>query len=323
MRHRIVAAIAVVGTGEHAGTLPRMRIGVDLGGTKIEGVVLDPSGQVIHRQRIPTPRTDYDAIVGAIKQLVVELERRVGETCSVGIGHPGTAHPIHGRIRNANTTALNGRTLKQDLEAALARHVRLANDANCLALSEATDGAAADAHVVFAVILGTGVGGGLVVDKRLWPGRHAIAGEWGHNPLPWPTDDERPGPPCYCGRFGCIETFLSGPGLVRDAAKQARHDGWPTGQAVVEASTSDERAAAALARYEDRLARALAHVINIVDPDVIVLGGGVSNVARLYANVTAAWQRYVFCDTPIDTPLRPAEHGDSSGVRGAAWLWEA
>ncbi|TPV92734.1 MAG: ROK family protein [Myxococcales bacterium FL481] len=294
-----------------------MRIGIDLGGTKIEGVALGPNGEIAERLRVPTPKQDYSAVVQAVADLVGALEQRVGRPCTVGIGTPGSEHPERGIIRNANTTAINGHPFRNDLEQALKREIRLANDANCLALSEAVDGAASGAHVVFGVILGTGVGGALVVGGRLLVGRNAIAGEWGHNPLPWPTDDERPGPTCSCGRTGCIETFLSGPGLVRDAAI----DGLVTAEAVVAAAATDGRAANALARYEQRLARAFAQVINLVDPDVIVVGGGVSNVSRLYDAVVELWQPYVFCDSFVDTPVRPAQHGDSSGVRGAAWLW--
>ncbi len=308
-----------------------MRIGIDLGGTKIEALALAEDGTVLWRRRVPTPRDDYDGTVEAIASLVAEAEAAAGGTGSVGIGMPGAISPATGLVKNANSTWLIGRPLQRDLEAALGRAVRLASDANCFALSEATDGAGAGAPIVFGVILGTGVGGGVVIDGQPLVGANAIAGEWGHNPLPWPSDDERPGPPCYCGRRGCIETFLSGPGLAADLGASALADdgaaATPGGGAaatpaaiVAAAATGDGAAEAALARYEDRLARALAGVINVLDPDVIVLGGGLSNLARLYAAVPRLWGAYVFSDR-VDTLLMPPRHGDSSGVRGAAWLW--
>ncbi len=293
-----------------------MRLGIDLGGSKIEALALGDDGRELIRRRVPTPQGDYPATVRAIAELADALETAVGHRLSVGVAMPGALSPATGLVKNANSTWLNDRPLDRDLAAALARPVRLANDADCFALSEATDGAGAGAEVVFGVILGTGVGGGLVVAGRLLRGPNAIAGEWGHNPLPWPTDAERPGPACYCGRTGCIETFVSGPGLARDHLS-----GGIDAAAIVELAMAGDRAAqASLARYEGRLAMALAGVINIVDPDVVVLGGGISNVERLYRNVPTLWQGYVFSDQ-VATRLRPAAHGDSSGVRGAAWLW--
>jgi fructokinase len=267
------------------------RIGVDLGGTKIEALALDAAGREVFRKRIPSPRGDYRATLAAIAGLV----REAGEG-SVGVGIPGALSRATGLVKNANSTWLIGKPLKEGLAKAIGREVRIANDANCFALSEAVDGAGAGAEVVFGVILGTGVGGGIVVRGQVLTGPNAIAGEWGHNPLPLPQSEDLPLRPCYCGRDGCIETYLSGPALERDGGE------------------------AALDRYEERLARALAGVINILDPDVIVLGGGVSNVARLYSNVPRLWQRHVFSDR-VDTRLLPPKHGDASGVRGAAWLW--
>ncbi|MEO5335927.1 MAG: ROK family protein [Magnetospirillum sp. WYHS-4] len=294
-----------------------MRIGIDLGGTKIEGIALDGAGRELARRRIATPRDDYAATVGAVCDLVLGVEREAGcvpGSASVGVGIPGTVSPATGLVKNANSTWLIGKPLDRDLAAILGRPVRLANDANCFAVSEAADGAGAGKPVVFGVILGTGVGGGVVVDGRPLVGANAIAGEWGHNPLPWPRDEERPGLPCYCGRKGCIETFLSGPGLERD------HGGGLSAAGIARAG--DAAAEAALARYEDRLARALATVINLIDPDAIVLGGGLSNLDRLYETVPRLWQDWVFSDR-ADTPLLRNLHGDSSGVRGAAWLWPA
>lgn len=276
-----------------------MRIGIDLGGTKIEGIALDEAGQVLVRQRVPTPRDDYAGTVAAIAALVGEIESATGRRGTVGVGIPGALSRLDGLVKNANSTWLIGRPLHGDLEAALQRPVRLANDANCFALSEAVDGAGKGERVVFGVILGTGVGGGIVVDGRLLEGPNAIAGEWGHNPLPLPDGDDLPLRPCYCGRAGCIETYLCGPALQRERERDGE---------------------AALARYEARLARALAGVINLLDPDVIVLGGGVSNVDRLYASVPRLWPAHVFSDH-VATRLAKHAHGDSSGVRGAAWLW--
>jgi len=270
------------------------RIGVDLGGTKIELIALDPSGREVLRTRVPTPQGNYDATVAAVVGLIERAEKDLGEKASLGIGTPGALSKVTGLVKNANSTCLNGRPLKQDLEKALGRDVRIANDANCFALSEAVDGAGKGAEVVFGVILGTGVGAGIVVRGEVLVGPNAIAGEWGHNPLPLPGKEDLPLPDCYCGRKGCIEAYLSGPALAKDGEN--------------------------LERYEERLARALAGVINILDPDVIVLGGGISNIQRLYADVPVLWQPHVFSDQ-VATRLAKNVHGDSSGVRGAAWLW--
>jgi len=298
----------------------RFRLGIDLGGTKIEGVALAPDGTIAVRRRVPTPRGDYEATVEAITAVVDAIEGELGAgRLTVGIGMPGAISPATGLVKNANSTWLIGRRLDADLAARLARPVRLANDANCFALSEASDGAAAGAPCVFGVIVGTGTGGGLVVGGRVLTGPNAIAGEWGHNALPLPLDAERPGPRCYCGLHGCIETFLSGPGLARDH-ECATGQTLTAEEIVLRADGGDASAVATLERYEDRMARALASVINIVDPDVIVLGGGMSNAARLYERVPRRWTRYVFSDR-VDTRLVPPLHGDSSGVRGAAWLW--
>lgn len=296
-----------------------VRFGIDLGGTKIEILALDDAGEVLLRRRRDTPADDYAAIVDAVAELVRDAERELGQGGKVGVGMPGSASPSTGRIRNANTVVLNERAFAQDLEAALARPVRIANDANCFALSEAIDGAGAGAEVVFGVILGTGVGGGIVVSQRVLQGRNAVAGEWGHNPMPWPTEEERHGTLCYCGKVGCVETFLSGPALALDFASLADRDA-SVPEIVAMAEAGDVVALAALERYEDRLARALASVVNVVDPDVIVLGGGVSNIARLYTQVPPKLAQYVFSDV-VTTPIVPPRHGDSSGVRGAAWLW--
>jgi fructokinase len=296
------------------------RIGIDLGGTKIEGVVLDAHGAIAHRLRLPTPAGDYPATLAAVTTLVGQLEAQCGQTCTVGVGTPGALSPASGRLRNANSTCLNGQAIDRDLAERLRRPVRIANDADCFALSEARDGAGAGARSVFGVILGTGTGGGIVIDGRLVEGPNAIAGEWGHNPLPWPRDGEYPGPACYCGRHGCIETFLSGPGMARDyGAGEASL----TAREIVERGAAGEgRALACLERYTDRLARGLAGVINLLDPEVIVLGGGLSQIDRLYAQVPQQLSRYVFSDV-VRTRIVPPAHGDSSGVRGAAWLWPA
>ena len=301
----------------------RIRIGIDLGGTKIEVVALDASGGERFRHRIPTPQGDYDGTLDAIAGLVRETERSLAVAqgaCTIGVGTPGSLSAVTGLLRNSNSVCLNGRPFKRDLEARVGRQIRISNDANCFAVSEAQDGAAAGARVVFGVILGTGVGGGIVVDGAPLYGRNGIAGEWGHNPLPWPRDDERPGAACYCGRHGCIETFLSGPGFERDHLARAGRD-LATAQIVAEAAAGDATAQASLDRYEDRLARALAHVINLLDPDVIVLGGGMSNTASLYASIPGRWGAWIFCDR-VDTKLVRNAHGDSSGVRGAARLWK-
>jgi fructokinase len=296
-----------------------MRIGIDLGGTKIEGIAIADDGAERLRRRIAAPRGDYAKTLMAVAGLVRDIEGEVGAQGTVGVGIPGTVSPATGLIKNSNSTWLIGQPLAEDLPRLLGRPVRFANDANCFALSEATDGAAAGAAVVFGVIVGTGTGGGVVVNGRVVDGANAIAGEWGHNPLPAPRDGEWPGPPCYCGRRGCIETFLSGPALAREYAQ----DG---GAAVTaeevgaRAAAGETRALAVLTRYEERMARALASVMNVLDPDVIVLGGGLSNIDRLYERVPELWSPYVFSDQ-VATRLVRAVHGDSSGVRGAAWLW--
>jgi len=288
------------------------RIGIDLGGTKIEAIALDRNGATLLRRRVPTPAGDYAATVAAIAALVRDTEAALGGRGTVGVGIPGTLSPATGLVKNANSTCLIGRALDQDIATAVGREIRLANDADCFVLSEAHDGAAADATIVFGIILGTGVGGGLAIDGRLVHGPNAITGEWGHNPLPWPTDSERPGAACYCGLNGCIETFLSGPGLARD------HGGGLTADAIAASDTPD--AVAAMERYVHRLARATAHIINILDPHIIVMGGGLSGIARLYEDVPRLWPAYVFSDT-VATRLLPPKYGDSSGVRGAARLW--
>jgi fructokinase len=297
-----------------------MRIGIDLGGTKIEAIALDAEGHERLRRRIPTPRDSYDGTLAAIASLVHDVEERLGERGSVGVGIPGAISPATGLVKNSNSTWMNGRRLGEDVPRLLDRPVRFANDANCFALSEATDGAGAGGKVVFGFIIGTGTGGGIVVNGQVLDGPNAIAGEWGHNAMPAPRGDEWPGPRCYCGRTGCVELFLSGPGLARDYATS----GGGTATAVEiasRASAGDPNAEACLQRYEDRLARALAGVINILDPDVIVLGGGMSNIDRLLTNVPAIWSAHIFSDA-VATRLVRAVHGDSSGVRGAAWLWE-
>jgi fructokinase len=296
------------------------RLGVDVGGTKIEAIALAPDGTEQARLRVPTPRGDYAATLAAIADLVARVAVDADPGDPVGVGIPGTLSPATGLVKNANTVWLNGQPLDRDLARALGRPVRVANDANCFAVSEARDGAGAGARTVFGVILGTGVGGGVVVDGRVLAGANAVAGEWGHNPLPWPRTGEWPGPPCYCGRAGCIETFLSGPALARDYAAGGGGETLDPAAIAARAEAGDARAAAALGRHEDRLARALATVINLLDPDVIVLGGGLSNLTRLYAAVPARWADWVFSDRVV-TPLRRHLHGDASGVRGAAWLW--
>ncbi|MGH7117231.1 MAG: ROK family protein [Stellaceae bacterium] len=297
----------------------RFRIGIDLGGTKTEGVAIDAAGSVHARRRLATPTGDYRATIAAIVAVVATIEQQLGHGASVGIGMPGAISPTTGRVMNANSTWLNGRPLQQDLEATLARRVRLANDANCFALSEAVDGAAANAQTVFGVILGTGVGGGIAIGGRILAGANAIAGEWGHNPLPRPAPDELPGPPCWCGRSGCIETFLSGPAL---AADHRRHTGQSLDPPAIAhaAGRGDPDCGASLARYADRLARGLAAVINLIDPEAIVLGGGLSAIAALYGEVPRRWGRYVFSDR-VSTRLVAPAHGAASGARGAAWLW--
>jgi len=302
-----------------------VRIGVDVGGTKIEAIALSLAGAEIARRRVTTP-PDYVPLLDAIVGLVRELERAAGEAGTVGVGIPGAVVPHTGLVKNANSVWLNGRPLGRDLEARLDRPVRLMNDANCFAISEATDGAAAGAHVVFGVILGTGVGGGIVVDGRILSGANLIAGEWGHNPLPWPRADEWPGPPCYCAKRGCVEAWLSGPGFERDHAEQTGR-ALPSREIVRAAGGGDADAAATLARYHDRLARALTSLIHVLDPDVIVLGGGMSNIPGLPEAAYSLLPRYLFAagagSDPVATRIVRAAHGDASGVRGAAWLWPA
>lgn len=294
------------------------RIGVDVGGTKIEVAALGEDGGIVLRERAPTP-AGYVATVTAIAGMVRSAEQRLGTTASIGIGIPGVISPATGLVKNANSIALNGNPFDRDIAAALGRAVRVANDANCFALSEAVDGAGAGRHVVFGVILGTGCGGGIVVGERIVEGRHRIAGEWGHMPLPWPKPEELPGNACWCGQHNCLETWIAGPSLAADCDGPGARD---AGSIPARAAAGDERAQAALARHADRLARGLAVIINILDPDIIVLGGGLSNMAHLYDAVPAALRRHVFSDF-VDTPIVRAEHGDSSGVRGAAWLWPA
>lgn len=316
-------------------TTPDLRLGIDLGGSKIEVLAMDRAGQTLIRNRVPTPKDDYEAILSAITQLILSTEKELSARGSVGIGIPGSLSKATGKVKNANTTCLIGRDLKGDLEARLARPVRVANDANCFTLSEASDGAAASASSVFGVILGTGVGGGLVVNRSIIGGVNSIAGEWGHNPLPWPTYRDTPQQPCYCGQHGCIETYLSGPGMAEQARLQHGVNLQANELLNLHPSPFENRAHFALcaskdstlteservyAEYIDRLARGLATVINLFDPDVIVLGGGVSNVDGLYEDVPKRWGKYVFSDQ-VETQLLQNQHGDSSGVRGAAWLW--
>jgi len=299
----------------------RARLGIDLGGTKIAGIVLSPDGATLAEARMAAPRGDYRATIEAVAALVLQLEAAAGTDCSVGIGMPGSLSPATGLVRNANSDWLNGLPFGADLAQRLARPLRIENDANCLAVSESIDGAGAGAHVVWAVILGTGVGSGIAVDGRVLTGRNGIAGEWGHGPLPAPRDDERPGPACYCGREGCVETWLSGPGLAADHGR--RHGGTLTAEAVVAAARAGSpEAQATLAAHLDRLGRAVAQVVNVLDPDIIVIGGGLSRIPELIAGLPAAIAPHVFSDA-FDTPVRASQHGDASGVRGAAWLWEA
>jgi len=297
-----------------------VRIGIDLGGTKIEGIALSGSGEELYRDRIDTPQGDYAAILQSIRTLIKRIEAETAARGSVGICTPGAISPATGLMKNSNSVCMNGRPVLEDLTHLLDREIKITNDANCFALSEATDGAGKDASVVFGVIVGTGTGAGIVIDGHLLTGPNAIAGEWGHNPLPWPQDMELPGPECYCGKHGCIETWLSGPGMTRDHELYANI--FLDSETIVsKAQFGDEDAEETLQRYEDRMARSLAHVINIIDPDVIVLGGGMGNITRLYDNVPALWGQYVFSDR-VDTALVSPVYGDSSGVRGAAWLWD-
>ena len=295
-----------------------LRIGVDLGGTKTEIIALGVGGRELLRRRVETPKENYSGVLEAVARLVRDAEAELGDRGSVGVGTPGSISRATGLLRGSNSVCLNGKPIQADLEALLGREVRITNDANCFALSEATDGAAAGAEVVFGVILGTGVGGGIVVRGEVLTGPNAIAGEWGHNPLPWPKDDERPGYPCFAGHSGCIETFLSGPGIERDHLR-ANGEALTSHEIGGRAAIGDAACEATMRRYEERLARALAHVINILDPEVIVLGGGMSNLQRLYVNVPALWGPWVFSDR-VDTRLIKHKYGDSSGVRGAAWL---
>jgi fructokinase len=296
-----------------------VRVGIDLGGTKIEGIALDAAGRELNRFRIPTPRGDYDGTVSAISGIVRELESATGSTGTVGVGIPGTIVASTGLVKNANSTWLNGRPFQQDLSVALEREVRCANDANCFAVSEATDGAAAGMGVVFGVIVGTGCGGGVALKGHVHSGRNGVAGEWGHMPLPWATSEELPGPACYCGRRGCIETWISGTGFERDFKHHSNRE--LLGKDIVAAAAAgDADAAAAMVRLEDRMARGLALIVDVLDPDVIVLGGGLSNVESLYDSVSRRLRDYPF-GGGVDTPIVRAMHGDSSGVRGAAWLW--
>jgi fructokinase len=295
-----------------------MRLGIDLGGTKIEIIALDDSGKELLRRRAPTPKGNYDKTLQAIAQLVRDAEAELGQQGALGIGTPGALSRATGRLKNSNSVVLNGQPILQDLESLLQRPVKISNDANCFALSEATDGAAAGASVVFGVILGTGVGAGIVVNGHILTGPNGIAGEWGHNPLPWPQADELPGPPCYCGKHGCIETFLSGPGMAK-LHQMETGVSLSAEEIVTRAEQGDAACERSLQLYENRLARSLAHVINILDPDVIVLGGGMSNIERLYRNVPALWGDWVFSDR-VETKLVKHRFGDSSGVRGAAWL---
>lgn len=296
-----------------------VKIGIDLGGTKIEGIALSEAGEELFRQRIATPQGDYQGTLQSIVDLIKQIEAGTDQQGSIGICTPGSLSPATGLLRNSNSVCMNGKPVLDDLQNLLHKEIRIANDANCFALSEATDGVAREASVVFGVIIGTGTGAGVVVDKKVLLGANSIAGEWGHNPLPWPNDDELPGVECYCGKLGCIETWLSGPGIVRDHELYNNEfidpetlDG--------KARFGDEDAKETFQRYENRMARSLAHVINIIDPDVIVLGGGIGNIKRLYENVPDIWGDYVFSDT-VNTKLQAPLHGDSSGVRGAAWLW--
>jgi fructokinase len=297
-----------------------MRIGIDLGGTKIEGIVLAPSGAIVARRRIPTPAGDYEATIAAVRGLVQELETEACTGhCTIGVGTPGALSRRTGLMKNANSTCLIGKTLDRDLADAIGRPVRIANDANCFALSEASDGAGSGREVVFGVILGTGVGGGIVVRGQIVQGFNAIGGEWGHNPLPWPDPSERDGPSCYCGKRGCIETWVSGPAFAADYARQTGLTS-AAGEIVAAAGRGEECAQASLEALATRIGKSLATVVNILDPDVIVLGGGLSNVSALYQLVPPVLSRYAFSDG-VTTPIVQAAHGDSSGVRGAAWLW--
>jgi fructokinase len=297
----------------------KLRIGIDLGGTKIEFVALEGDGHELHRHRQPTPRDDYDGTIRAIREGVELIERELQRAATVGVGIPGTISGITQNVKNANSTWMNGKPFDRDLSTALQREVRCANDANCLAVSEATDGAGAGKHLVFAVILGTGCGGGVAIAGRVHNGRNGVGGEWGHNTLPWMRPEEFPGPPCFCGHNGCLETWISGTGLEMDY-QRATNSGLKGKEIIARMDSGEPAAIACLERYEDRLTRSLANLVNILDPDVIVIGGGVSQVPRLYRNVPQRLKEYVF-GGEADTPILAAKHGDASGVRGAAWLW--
>ncbi len=297
-----------------------MRIGIDLGGTKIEGIALEKTGAIPIRERVPTPRHDYKEIVQSIAGLVTSIEQKYGEQGSVGIGIPGSASAETGKIRNANTITLIGEDLQGDLESILKRPVRLANDADCFALSEASDGAGKDNYSVFGVIIGTGCGSGIVINKTLLEGANLIAGEWGHNPLPWPRETELPGAECYCGQRGCIETFLSGTGFSR-GYHEAGGDSMSAAEIMQRVDQGETLAKQMFELYLDQMARSLATIINVLDPEAIVLGGGMSKVSSLYDRVPKIWDQYIFSPEPAKTQLKPPLHGDSSGVRGAAWLW--
>ena len=297
-----------------------MRIGIDLGGTKIEVIALSHTGCELYRHRIPTPRNDYKATIKAICDLVAHTEQKTGHTGSVGVGMPGTISPFSGLVKNANSVWLNARPFDKDLSAALNRPVRFANDANCLAVSEAIDGAGKGSNIVFAVIIGTGCGAGIAIGTKAHHGGNGIGGEWGHNPLPWPSEEERDKNPCYCGKNSCIETWVSGTGFARNFLNETGKN-LSSPEIVSLADNGDELALAALKRYEDRLARSIAHVVNILDPDIIVLAGGMSNIKRLYTNLPELMKPWVF-GGECETPIVPSLHGDSSGIRGAAWLWD-
>ncbi len=305
---------------------PIIRLGIDLGGTKIEVLVLSDGRKELFRDRVATPKANYQDILDAITALIKSAEENVKQECSIGICTPGSLSPATGLLRNSNTTCLNNQPFQQDLENSLAkkfhktRKIRMANDANCFVLSEAIDGAAQDASTVFGVIVGTGTGGGLVINKQVLIGGNSIAGEWGHNPLPWPDDGELELTKCWCGQKGCIESFLSGPGLEKDF-ERTTGEKLSAEKIVAQAEQGDVNADGVLVRYEHRMARSLAHIINLLDPDVIVLGGGMSNLKRLYKSIPKIWQQWVFSDC-VSTKLVPPKYGDSSGVRGAAWLWD-
>jgi len=296
-----------------------MRIGIDLGGTKIEALAIDKEGRELIRHRVDTPREDYDATIAAMVDLVWQIERETGETGTVGAGIPGSISRLTGLVKNANSTWLNGKPLDRDLSTALRREVRVANDANCLAVSEATDGAAAGKRVVFGVILGTGCGGGIAIDGHVHAGPNGVAGEWGHNPLPWARPEELPGPECYCGKRGCLETWISGTGVAQDYTNLTGRER-TTRDIMADYETGDSDARIIIERFEDRLARGLAHAINLLDPDVLVFGGGLSKTEHLYRDLPLKLPKYVFGGEAA-TPILQARYGDSSGVRGAAWLW--